>query len=231
MIKRDLNKLKEEFITFQCNIRESLGAKVDPERIVAHVLSDFANVHESTESSKTISLFDDRDKEILNAAATVNKIFEVLQKYWTFIKCDLLFSIAKHCGDESDHMKVREYEAQLKTFFENRKLSEIPEELQSSNSEDKLHEKLLIKLDREDPHWKDIEELEFKICEILEIMPSVLLIVGFRQGCVELLFNIPRHIAQILFNKSLSCEQHEKLKEAFVLKLSCGTYQETFAVS
>ena len=229
MIRQDLKKLKEEFITLQFNIRESLTVKVSPEKITAHVLADYANVHESSE--RAVSLFNDRDKERLHSPTSVNEIFEVLQKYWSFVKCEMLFSIAKHCGDESDHVKVREYQGHLKTFFENRKLSEIPEELLSSNSVDELHEKLLIKLDRDDPCWKDIEELEFKICEILEIMPSALVIVGFRQGCVELRFNIPRHIAQIIFHKDLSSAQQEKLKALFVLTLSCGGFHATIAVS
>lgn len=230
LIDHDLKKLKEKFVTFQCEVRESLGRKIGHQRIIAHVLADYANVFKSA-NREAVSLFTDTDIEKLNSAVSVNDVFRVLQNYWSFLECDMLFSIVKHCGDDDDRTKVKEYQQELKKFFENRKLSEIPEQLEMSTCVDHVHDKVFIKFDIEDPTWTEIKKLEFKICDILEILPSVLMIVGFTQGCLEVTFNIPKHITKLIFNKPLTSDQCDKFKAESVLKLTCGKFHTIFVVS
>ena len=230
LMERDLRKLKEKFVTFQCEIRESLGTKKVHQKIVAHVLADYTNVFKSA-NRETISLFTDTDAERLNSATSVDDVFKVLQNYWSFLECDLLYSIVKHYGDHGDHIKVQEYQQELKNFFENRKLSEIPQQINTSNCVDDIHEKVLIKIDTEDPHWTEIEKWRSKICDILDILPSMLYIVEVKQGCLEVTFNIPKHIAKLIFNKPLTSEQCNKFKAALVLKLTCGKFHTSFVVS
>lgn len=228
-VHQELEKLKKKFITFQCNVRESLSG-VCHKRIITHVLSDYANVYETREGKAT-SLFSDADKLKLDCATSVNEVFIVLQRYWTFIKCDMLISIVSHYGDSDDHEKMKEYQTELKVFFQNRKLTEIPEELMSSASVDDVHEKMVLKLDVEDPNWKEIKDFEYRMCQILGIKPSALFIVGFREGCVEILFNIPRHISKQLFEvEALTRKQCDSFRSASVLSLSCGHFTEIFQV-
>ena len=92
----------------------------------------------------------------------------------------------------------------------------------SLSSIDVTRDKMLIKLDKENPPWTAITDLEFKICEILGIMPSVLLIIGIQQGCVEITFSIPKHISQQIFRKPLTKEQEQQFRAASILRLSCG---------
>ena len=233
LIQLDLKEIKKRFITLQFEVRESLCKKVSHKKIVAHVLSDYEDVFENADC-KTISLFSDADEEKLNFATSVDQVFQVLRKYWNFLKCEILYSIVDHCGDDTDQAKVKDYQEQLKSFFEKRKVSEVPKELMSSSSVDEMREKVLIKLDKQDPPWREITDLEFRICEILGIMPSVLLIIGVQEGCVEITFSIPKHISQLIFSKPLTREQEEHFREESILSLSCGhihlTFHDNFAI-
>ena len=226
LIELDLKELKEKFLTLQCELRESLS-KVDHEVIVAHILSDYANVFKNAIKGAA-SLFSDSDIEKLKSAVSVNDVFRVLHNYWSFVECELLFSIVKHYGDYGDGAKVSNYQQELRRFFEKRKVSDMPEELETF---DKMHEKVVIKLDKEDPPWSEIKKLEFKICEILQILPSVLLIVGIAQGCVKVTFNIPKHIAKLIFSEPLTSEQCERFKTSSILSITCGEFHATFMVS
>ena len=221
LIKQDLKELKKKFITLQYEVRVSLNKRVPPQNIVAHVLSDYEDICDNHDCKPT-SLFSDADQEKLNSAISVDQVFQVLRKYWSFLKCEVFYSIVDHFGDESDQARVKEYQKQLEIFFSKRKVSEVPEELMSSSSIDVMRDKMLIKLDKENPPWTAITDLEFKICEILGIMPSVLLIIGIQEGCVEITFSIPKHISQQIFRKPLTKEQQQQFRAASILRLSCG---------
>ena len=229
LIKLDLKELKKKFITLQFEVRESLSKKVPPQKIVAHVLSDYEDIY--NDDCKTTPLFSDSDEEKLNSATSVDQVFQILRKYWSFLKCELLYSIVDHCGDDSDRAKVKGYQIELELFFNKRKVSEVPEELTPSSSVDEMREKMVIKLDKENPPWRDITHLEDRICQILGIMPSVLLIIKIQEGCVEITFSIPKHISQLIFSKPLTKEQKDSFREASVLRLSCGHVSLTFYVS
>ena len=223
-------ELKKKFITLQFEVRESVSKRVSPQKIVAHVLSDYEDIYENHNCEPT-SLFSDADQEKLNSVTSVDQVFQVLRKYWSFLKCEIFYSIVDHFGDELDQARVKGYQKQLETFFNKRKVSEVPEELMSSSSIDVMRDKMLIKLDKENPPWTTITDLEFRICEILGIKPSVLLIIGIQEGCVEITFSIPRHISQQIFRKSLTKEQQDQFRATSVLRLSCGDIHLIFEVS
>ena len=227
LLTRDLDGIKKKFTTLLCEVRESLSKKVSHKKIVDHVLLDYEDAFESAD----YNLFSAADKEELNSATSVNQVFRVLRKYWSFLKCDVLVSIVKHCGNRTDRVKIKDYRKQLKAFFDKRKVSEMPKDLILSSSVDEMRDKVLIKLDKEDPTLREITNLEYRICDILEVMPSVLLIIGVHQGCVEIIFSIPKHISQLIFSKPLTREQEERFREESILSLSCGHTHLTFIVS
>ena len=230
LIKQDLKELRTKFTTLQFEVRESLSKRVPPQKIVAHVLSDYEDICENDDCKPT-SLFSDADQEKLNSAISVDQVFPILKKCWSFLKYEVLYSIVNHFGDESDQARVKEYQKQLEIFFNKRKVSEVPEELISSNSIDVTRNKMVIKLDKENPRWTAITDLEFRICEILGIMPSALLIIGIQEGCVEITFSIPKHISQQIFRKPLTKEQEQQFRAASILWLSCGDVHLIFEVS
>ena len=221
----DLKNIRKKFVKLQSEVRESLR-QVPLENIVEHVLG-YVEVFESPESGKKEQLL---PEENLRHATSTDKLLSILQKKWNFLECDMLISIVEQCGDETVCRKVKEYHNDLKEFFETRKLSEVPEGLSLATA-DETCEPVVMKLDLIDPTLKEIKDLKSKVCEILEIMPSTLLIADIRQGCIEITFLIPVHVSKFVFGKPFTDVQREAFRAASVLKFTWRHVAETFAVS
>lgn len=221
----DLKQIRKKFVKLQSDVRVSLrGVPLDD--IIAHVLG-YVEVFDP-QSDRKVPLL---PEEKLRGAASTDQLFKILQKQWNFLEFDLLVSIVEQCCDESICKKVETYHSYLKEFFEKRKLSEVPEDLSISNCTDETQEQLIMKLDLNDPTLKEIKDLKFRICEILEIMPSTLLISEIRQGCVEITFLIPSHISEYVFGRPITNVQCEALKSAFVLMFTWRNKTKTLVVS
>lgn len=227
VMRVDLKQIRKKFVKLQSDVRVSLRG-VPLEDIIGHVLG-YVKVFDP-DSDKKVPLL---PEETLRSAASTDQLFYTLQKQWNFLECDLLVSIVEQCchSDETICKKIKEYHNDLKEFFEKRKLSEFPEDLSLSNSTDEAHEEVVMKLDLNDPTLKEIKELKSKICEILDIMPSTLLISEIRSGCVEITFLIPVHISEYVFGRPITDAQREILKAALVLKFTWRNKTEIFAVS
>jgi hypothetical protein len=223
VMRVDLKQIRTKFLDLQCDVRNSLGG-VPLENILAYVRG-FVEVFGDNE----VPLL---PKEKLKEATSTDQFFDdVLQKQWNFLEFDLLINIVKRCCDEVTRKRLKEYNDDLKEFFEKRKLSEVSPDLSLSNCMDETKERVIMKLDLSNPTLKEIKELKSKICEILGIMPSTLLISEIKQGCVEITFLIPAHISEYVFGKPINDEQREALKAALVLKFTWRERIETVAVS
>lgn len=225
LIRNHFLRIKKKFIKLVYEIRTSLGKKVLPSKMVAYLLSEYSDVYNNAHC-KTIS---DADKKALDLATSVDEIFLVVCKYWSFLKYDMIHGIVHHCGDHEDQALVLDYQEKLEALFDKRKISEVPEVLVSVD-EDK--DRIIIKLGiKEDPSWKEITDLELKISTLLDIMPSALLIIGVQQRDMEIIFAIPKHLARIIFSTSLTSKQRDCFRAAAVLWLSCGDIHWSFIVS
>ena len=228
VMRVDLKHIRKKFVKLQSDVRVSLR-EVPLDDIIPHVLG-YAEVFDP-ESDKKVPLL---PKEKLQEAASTDQLFnKVLQKQWNFLEFDLLESIVEQCcaHDEAICKQIKEYHKDLKEFFEKRRLSEISEDLSLSNCTDETQEVVTMKLDLNDPTLKEIIDLKSKICEILEIMPSTLLISEIRPGCVEITFLITVHISEYVFAKPITDSQREALKAASVLKFTWRNRTEIVAVS
>ena len=155
--------------------------------------------------------------------SSCDDLFKILGNHWNFLECDLLVKIVDRCGKKKKKLQkeVKEYEKYLKEFIEKRKLSEVSKCLTLSNSDDKTKEKVVMKLNLSDPTLREIKELKSKICEILEIMPSTLMIHDIKKGCIEVTFLMPVELATCIFDKPFTVAQREALKNVSVINLTC----------
>jgi hypothetical protein len=223
VMRVDLKQIRRKFLKLQCDVRVALEG-VQLENIVAHVRG-------------YVEVFGDNEvplvpEEKLKEATSTNQLFDdILQKQWNFLEFDLLTSIVEHCCDEIICEKLKEYHDNLKEFFEKRRLSEVSKDLSLSNCRDETKEQVIMKLDLSNPTLKEIKELKSKICEILDVMPSTLLISEIKQGCIEIMFLIPVHISEYVFGKPINDAQREALKAVSVLKFTWRDRVEIVAVS
>ena len=222
----DIRKIKNCFVHLQTEVEKSLR-KVPLGDIKSHIrryVQEF-----DPESDKEVKLL---SEENLHHAASIDQLFAIcLEKRWNFFDCDMLINIVEQFGDETIRTKVKVYHNHLKEFFEKRKLSEVPEHLSLSCCTYEGYEQVVMKLDLNDPILREIKNLKSRICEILEIMPSTLLISDIRQGCIEITFLIPVHISEYIFGKPITDAQREALKAASVLKFTWRNKTEMFVVS
>ena len=216
VVRVEFKRIRQKFLTLQTVVREYMrSSKVPLDDIVTHVL-EYVEVFDP-EIDKKVRLLQEKH---LRCVASTDELFIVLGKRWNFLECDMLIRIAEHYGDDVIHKKVEDYHRDLKEFLENRKISELPEDLSLSSCGNGVYEHVVMKLDQNDPTLKEIKELKSKICEILDIMPSTLLIVDVKNGCVEVTFLIPVRIAQYVFGKPITDAQCEALIAASVLTLT-----------
>lgn len=220
VMRVDLKQVRKKFLNLQLDVRASLG-RTPLEDIIAHI-----RVY--GEVFNKVPLL---PKETLKATSTDQFFVDVLQKQWNFLEFDLLTTIVERYCDEVTIRKLKQYDDDLKLFVEKRRVSEVSEDLSLSNCIDETQERVIMKLDLNDPTLKEIKELKSKICEILDIMPSTLLISEIKPGCVEVTFFVPVHISEHIFGKPINDAQREALKAALVLKFIWRDRVEIVAVS
>ena len=102
--------------------------------------------------------------------------------------------------------------------------------IRDSLSNDQTRERIIVKLNINDPRLSIIKDLKIKMCKVLKIEPCVLQIMEVKEGCVQVTFLIPSHISKLLFIKSLTKVQYDHFKALSVLSLTCAHFQEVFLV-
>ena len=228
----DLKRIRVKFTTLQSAIRKSLTQKeVKAKEIVAHVIG--YGVFKDQLQDKDENLLKNSEKK-KKSATSIEDVFIELSNYWSCIEYDILAVIIDEYGDEDDQKKVREYNSDLKLFFENRKVSEIPSNCKFTNghSSGETHERVIIKLNLDNPHLKTVTTLKSKVCEILGVKPSVLLIEEIKDGCIEVILLVPKHLIKLIFGDYLTEVQcKEQLLAASVILFSGKDFKIDLTVS
>ena len=217
-ITKDVTEIHEKFATLQTQIRESLSRKdVCAKKVAAHVIS-YGIVPQTCDEKLKFLKHD-----------TLEEVFSILSDHWSFLDYDLLKSIVKNYGNKDEESIIEKYQKQLKLFCK-RRVSEVPKEFIQNKSEHDLHDKVIIKLNRDHPRLKDIKDLKTKVCDVMSIEPATLQIVDVRHGCVEVIFLVSKHISYV-FERPLTKQQWEAFQSASIVCLSYGALQLIFVVS
>ena len=231
-IKQELKIVKEKFVTLLFEIRKRLNSIKIPTKKIVTSVTEYA---EQFKGDRKISqlLIAEHDQQKLDSAFSIDDVFKILSKYWSFLEHQVLVNIVNQYGDRKIKEKVKEYQRELKQFFLKRKIAELPKPFQCSDNTElsETHEPIMIKLNQNDPSWSDIIELKEKICAVLDVVPSTLQIYRIEEGCIKVTFYIPRQLAQEIFKKSLKPEQLKALNATSVMTLSVMRESIIFTVS
>ena len=193
---------------------------------------DYANQFQENKKLHQL-LMTEQDQNELKSVSSIEDVFIILSKYWTFLEHEMLVSIVDHHGGNK---KLLDYRTKLKQFLEKRRVSELtPLECTSKlNTElSKTHNRIVLKLNEKDPSWGDIVDLKEAICCILNIQPqSALLIKKIEEGCIQVTFYILRCITEEILEKPLTVKQVEALhNETCVMSLSVMDEKLLFTVT
>ena len=228
-IHMDLKQIRFKFTKLQTALRKSLTQKeVRPTEIVAHVIG--YGVFKDQLQDKDENILRNSEKK-LKTSTSIEEVFIELSNYWSCIEYDILTIIVDEYGDKKDQKLMQEYSEALKDFFENRKLSEIPQDSKFTNghTSGETHERVIIKLNLDNPLLKTVTNLKSRIGEVLGIKPSVLLIEEIKDGCVEIILLVPKHLINLIFGKHLTDASYkEQFLAASVMFISSKDFYINF---
>ena len=166
-------------------------------------------------------LSEEHQKQVSDAS-TVDDIFNILTKYWSFLDISNLEDIAKNvcCGHDTEE-EIEQYKKEVQQFCKCR-VSEFPPDSLNNSTDSEGMDKLVVILDVEDPLLKHVVDLKEVIANILEIPASKLVLCHIESGSVIVTFLIATSLGEKLFLKTsdpLAQEQKDQFMEAHVVSL------------
>ena len=227
MLCDDVREMKRLFGSLVTRTCESVEQRIQVVMFANHILA--LGAYDPAPEERDRSLLDEHRQEI-KGAKSIPEIFIILSAYWNYLNYEILEYIIEHYGTSDDTERLRDYDEKLHNFCK-RRIFEVPMPVRGNGTENKSspkQEQLNVKLDvREDIPAEQFNRIKGKIAKILHVRPATLQICSIAKGCVQLIFLIPKFVAQELF--PLSCEQTSALsKDVSVIRLECGDY--TFEV-
>lgn len=159
-------------------------------------------------------------KAELKAATSVTDIFFLVRDYYSYYNSTILEYIIERRGSESDKKNLNEYRTEFQNFCQTSvyKVQEYGSEKDVEN-----RAKLVMKLSENSGISRvgDISVVRNKFAKILGLKPSGLYLRTVKEGCVELLFLVPKFITKKVFRNGLSEEQEAKLFAMSIVKVEC----------
>ena len=215
-----MKRLFGSLVTETC---DSVEKRISVEKLAGSILA--LGAYEPAIGDRHLQLLDEHREEI-TSTKSVSKIFIILSPYWNYLDFEILVYIINHYGthgDDSDEKRLQNYEKALKRFCK-RRIFELSLPESGNGTDNKKQEKLYVKLNiREDAQAEQMFLIKRKVAEILQLNPATLQIYSVDEGCVQLIFLIPKFVAREIF--PLSAEQATALsKDVAVIKLECGHY-------
>ena len=205
-IHKDVKMMKHKFSTLQTKIRKNIKENVSHEELASHVVGMYI-------------LSDDHEKQV-KKASSIEEIFNILTKYWSFLDFSILENIAVNlCESFNAEEEIRLYRAEVVQFCE-RRVSEFPQGSLSHGTDSEGMGKLVVKLDLQDPSLKHVKHLKEVIADILEQPASKLVLHDIEYGSVLVTFLIATSLGdKLLIKRTLTEEQEDALREAHVTSL------------
>lgn len=198
--------MKYKFSNLQTMIRENLT--VSPKALAAHVIGMYI-------------LSEEHEKKI-EKASSIEDIFNILTKYWSFLDFSHLENIAgKYCSSSEAKQELEQYNDEVKIFCE-RSVSEFPPGSLNNGTDNEGMDKLVITLDLKDPSLKHVLDLKEIIADILGLEVSRLVLYDIGSGSVVVTYWIATSLGEELFLKKSNMftqEQRDRLKDAHVVSL------------
>ena len=159
----------------------------------------------------------------LKAADTVQKVFMVLNDYFSFFNYHILEHIIKELGTEQDKARLQKYKEDFNQYTKRRIFECLPHFGPVSDAD---HADIFVKVDSQFDNYTiaEIERFRHQLSEILHISSQgILRLCRIDKGCVLLMFQVPSFVQCKVF--PLSGEQEKVLAAKGVIKLTCGEYQ------
>ena len=193
-------------------IRNNIKKNADHKALAAHI-------------SGMYILTEEHEIQVANAS-TVDEIFYILPKYWSFLDFGNLDDIAENfCSPECEARKKLDiYRGDVQEFCR-RRVSEFPPGSLNNGTDNEGMDKLVVTLDLKDPSLRHVRDLKEVIANILGLPASKLILYDIGIGSILVTFLIATSLGEKLFlettgtAKALSQPQEDRLLEIKVVSL------------
>ena len=220
-LERETTRIMLQFDQVVSNLYETITVdkKLPIERLKFHLRAIKAFPRRSSETS----IFEEYEDKI-KAATKINEIFDIIDHFISFIDYQLLNHLVGILGSDEDKESMKQYCEKFGEYAK-RRIIQCPAIEEGNNTK---WSKSYIKLDSrfKDENFMTInqlQELRFKVGEILNIPVSAIRFCCIQKGCIRVNWQIPCFVEQVIF--PLCSEQLKMLKELGVIQLCCGNYE------
>ena len=194
--------------------------KVPVNALVTHLLSMGALDPISKQSQKP--LLQTYFQELRNAGS-IEDVLWVIRDYFSFFNYHVIEHIVSGLGTAQDKVMFQNYKEHFHQYSKQRIYECSPVYGPMSNAG---HANLIFKIDSAYEQFtvEELENFEYRLSGIFCVKPqSVLRLCRVEEGCLQLIFQVPSFVQQVIF--PLSSEQERALATEGVIKLTCGDYQ------
>ena len=221
-LKRDTRDIMMQFHGVESGLYNTVCGNIPVESLKFHLNAFKASQSEQFDES----IFSDYEEQI-HAATNSHIIFGIVCKFWSFLDYELLKHLIEYVGNEDDKKRMVEYRVNFDQYAK-RRIIECPNI--KPNTDDKW-ENMHIKLDSklENVTINELREFRFKVSEILGVFVSAIRFCCVKQGCIEVMWQVPSFINKIII--PLSPEKERMLELLGVIQFSCFDYEYLAPVS
>ncbi len=162
----------------------------------------------------------------------VQKVFIYLQKFYSWINFDLIYGIIQAFLRDNDAIQTQwaEYQTDYKEYC-NERAYDISTPLNGIRTVFKLKQKTTEVVFKIDHEWRQISfdwlnSIRASITRLLGLKPFTLYLFAVERGCVELVFEVPQHVADVIFpptEEQLLALQEHKIRYYGELKCIIAT--------
>ena len=189
-LRSDTNKMGTKFASFTLFLEKSLEDQNVPlEKVASCVLSLPAYTEDIGKK-----LLEKKDKEAIQQAESVSKMFMVLQSHISFFNYEIMEHLVNHHGSPDDHKRLVEYVTAFNTFCQ-RSVFEVPPNAYSSKSRTDCKVFAVKYTERVATTLEGVRGVTGKIADVFGLRASSLQLCSVVKGCMELRFLISTAVA------------------------------------
>ena len=201
-LKEAFLSINREYAKFTYSLRKSLEKCSITPKELADVLMDVRGCLPLAKHSKHSSLLEDRYGD-LRSAEDIAKVFRILRDYSSFFNYDLIAFIVEVLGTEQDQQNLASYQEKFAAYCK-RHVFECPSYSGRSHKLASFTLKVDQRMTVGESGIFTVESLlqfKSKVAEVFDITRYSLKLCSIQEGCLEILFQTPNHIMEIILSQ------------------------------
>ncbi len=208
--------IKQKFASLETCVADALEKNGVTSRSLVFYLKALEAVKSDKIKAKRACLYFDKNfiRKVQRKCSDVYGVFELIRDYYSWVNYGLLENIIDTFLYENDAIqkKLRQYEDQYKNYCKER-VCDIPKKGFMRLSKRRKGVEKVFKIDRswDELRMDRIETIRDRINTVLRFNSHTLSLKVLRNGCVEITFEIPEHVADVVF--PLTEDQVQLLKQ------------------